>query len=115
MSTVDDILASLVDPPVPDADRAKYRPSVALEYLRPQQGVDCLAIEAANRCLGAAGEEFVLRFEVGRLVRADQDRLTARVEQVSETCGDGLAYDVLSFETSGRERLIEVKTPSYWR
>ena len=57
--TVDDILASLVDPPVPDADRAKYRPSVARERLRPQQGVDYLAIEATNRSLGAAGEEFV--------------------------------------------------------
>ena len=111
--TVDDILASLVDPPVPDADRAKYRPSVARERLRPQQGVDYLAIEAANRSLGAAGEEFVLRFEVARLVRAGQDRLAARVDRVSETRGDGLGYDVLSFETSGRERLIEVKTTSY--
>ena len=111
--TVDDILASLVDPPMPDADRAKYRPSVDRERLRSQQGVDYLAIEAANRSLGAAGEEFVLRFEVARLVRAGEDRLAARVERVSETCGDGLGYDVLSFETSGRERLIEVKTTSY--
>ena len=83
--TVDDILASLVDPPVPDADSTKYRPSVARERLRPQQGVDYLAIEAANRSLGAAGEEFVLRFEVARLVRAGQDRLAARVDRVSET------------------------------
>ena len=101
--TVDDILASLVDPPVPDADSTKYRPSVARERLRPQQGVDYLAIEAVNRSLGAAGEEFVLRFEVARLVRAGQDRLAARVDRVSETRGDGLGYDVLSFETSGRE------------
>ena len=111
--TVDDILASLVDPPVPDADRAKSRPSVARERLRLQQGVDYLAIEAANSSLGAAGEEFVLRFEIARLVRAGQDRLAAKVEWVSETCGDGLGYDVLSFEASGRERLIEVKTTSY--
>ena len=40
-------------------------------------------------------------------------RLAARVDRVSETRGDGLGYDVLSFETSGRERLIEVKTTSY--
>ena len=111
--TVDDILASLVDPPVPDTDRAQYRPSVGREHLRPQHGVDYLAIEAANRSLGAAGEEFVLRFEVARLARAGQERLAARVGRVSETRGDGLGYDVLSFETSGRERLIEVKTTSY--
>lgn len=111
--TVDDILASLVDPPQRDPDRAKYRPSLARERLRPQQGVDYLAIEANNRSLGAAGEEFVLRFEIARLVRAGNDRLASRVERVSETRGDGLGYDVLSFETSGRERLIEVKTTSY--
>lgn len=111
--TVDDILASLVDPPVRDPDRARYLPSVARERLRPQQGVDYLAIEARNRSLGAAGEEFVLRFEVARLVSAGQDRLARKVERVSETRGDGLGYDVLSFETSGRERLIEVKTTNY--
>ena len=111
--TVDDILASLVDPPVPDADRATYRPSVSSERVRPQQGLNYLAIEAANRSLGAAGEEFVRRFEVPRLVRAGQDRLATRVERVSETPGDGLGYDVLSFETSGRECLIEVKTTSH--
>ena len=27
--------------------------------------------------------------------------------------GDGLGFDVLSFETTGRERLIEVKTTAY--
>lgn len=110
--TVDDILASLVDPPARDPDRAKYRPSLARERLRPQ-GVDYLAIEANNRSLGAAGEEFVLRFEIARLVSAGNDRLASKVERVSETRGDGLGYDVLSFETSGRERLIEVKTTSY--
>ena len=86
---------------------------MARERLRPQQGVDYLAIEAANRSLGPAGEEFVLRFEVARLVRAGQERLAVMVELVSETRGDGLGYDVLSFEISGRERLIEVKTTSY--
>ena len=111
--TVDDILASLVDPPARDPDRDKYRPSLARERLRPQHGVDYLAIEASNRSLGAAGEEFVLRFEIARLISAGHDRLAGKVERVSETRGDGLGYDVLSFETSGRERLIEVKTTSY--
>ena len=111
--TVDDILASLVDPPARDPDRASYRQSVVREHLRPQQGVDYLAIEAANRSLGAAGEEFVVRFEVARLVSAGRERLAGQVERVSETRGDGLGYDVLSFETSGQERLIEVKTTGY--
>lgn len=111
--TVDDILASLVDAPARDPNRARYRPSLVRERPRPQHGVDYLAIEANNRSLGAAGEEFVLRFEIARLVRAGHDRLAGKVERVSETRGDGLGYDVLSFETSGQERLIEVKTTSY--
>ena len=38
-----------------------------------------------------------------------------RVDHVSQTKGDGLGYDVLSFEADGRERLIEVKTTSFAR
>lgn len=41
------------------------------------------------------------------------DHLADRVECVSETRGDGLGFDVLSFESSGEERLIEVKTTAY--
>lgn len=36
-----------------------------------------------------------------------------RIEHVSRTHGDGLGYDILSFETDGRERLIEVKTTAF--
>jgi len=40
------------------------------------------------------------------LQSAGRDDLAGKVEQVSETIGDGLGFDVLSFE----EKLIEVKT-----
>lgn len=80
-----------------------------------KSGVDYLALEARNRSLGAAGEEFVVHFEVARLLRARLDRLAARVERVSRTRGDAIGFDVLSFEESGRERLVEVKTTAYGR
>jgi len=32
---------------------------------------------------------------------------------VSETRGDGLGYDVLSFEANGKKRLMEVKTAAF--
>ena len=54
-----------------------------------------------------------MAFERARLIEARQERLAAAVERVSRTRGDGLGFDVLSFETSGRERLIEVKTTGY--
>jgi len=39
--------------------------------------------------------------------------LAERVEHVADTQGDGPSFDVLSFEESGRERLIEVKTTAF--
>ncbi len=78
--------------------------------------VDYLALEARNQSLGKAGEELVLRVEMDRLRREGASRLADRIEHVSHTRGDGLGYDVLSFESTGRERLIEVKTRrSTWR
>lgn len=35
------------------------------------------------------------------------------MDHVASTRGDGLGYDVLSFEESGSERLIEVKTTAF--
>lgn len=74
---------------------------------------DYLEREAANRSLGLAGEEFVLQFEHWRLVELGQKRLAEKVEHVSKLRGDGLGYDVLSFDLDGRERFIEVKTTTF--
>ena len=35
------------------------------------------------------------------------------LEHVSQSRGDGLGYDVVSFEADGRERFIEVKTTTF--
>lgn len=74
---------------------------------------DYLAQEARNRSLGLAGEQFVMELEARRLHAAGKKLLSERVEHASATQGDGLGYDVLSFEESGRERLIEVKTTAF--
>jgi hypothetical protein len=75
--------------------------------------VNYLAREAANRELGSRGEEFVLAFEHARLRQEGARALTDRIEHVARTKGDGLGFDVLSYETSGEERLIEVKTTRF--
>lgn len=69
--------------------------------------------EARNRSLGAAGEEFVVNYERARLIHAGQESLAAKIEHTSRVRGDGLGYDILSYERSGAERLIEVKTTKY--
>ncbi|MEO7200421.1 MAG: DUF3883 domain-containing protein [Dokdonella sp.] len=74
---------------------------------------DYLAREARNRSLGLAGELFVLELEARRLYAEGKRVLSERVEHVAVSQGDGLGYDILSFERDGRERLIEVKTTAF--
>jgi hypothetical protein len=76
---------------------------------------DYLEREARNRSLGLAGEQFVVQFEHWRLIQLGQPRLAERVEHVAQTQGDGLGFDVLSFESDGKERFIEVKTTTFGR
>lgn len=73
--------------------------------------VDFQAVEAANRSLGAAGEVAVVEFERRRLWLAGKRNLSERVRHVSAEDGDGLGFDILSFdEGTGRELYLEVKT-----
>ena len=69
--------------------------------------------ERERQHLGTAGEQFVIRFEQARLIHARRDNLASKVEHIAVTRGNGAGYDVLSFEATGQERLIEVKTTSY--
>ena len=71
--------------------------------------------EAQNSSLSLAGKEFVVEFAHWRLAHMGKHRLADRVEHVSVSKGDGLGYDVLSFESDGKERLIEAKTTTFGR
>lgn len=66
--------------------------------------------DARNRKLGALGELLVCERERAKLLRAGKTKLAEKVRHVSNLDGDGLGYDVRSFDVSGEERLIEVKT-----
>lgn len=66
--------------------------------------------DARNRALGRRGEELVYLSEQETLSRAGRDDLARKVRWVSDVEGDGAGYDILSFDPSGAERLIEVKT-----
>jgi hypothetical protein len=63
-----------------------------------------------NRTLGRAGEEFVLELERRRLTDAERSDLARKVRWIAVEEGDGAGYDILSFDPSGREQLLEVKT-----
>jgi Domain of unknown function (DUF3883) len=108
---VDDFSKVLVDAPEFDSKAAdsasRYIPN------RTPQKRDYFEREARNVSLGAAGEAFALNFEHQRLKTLGKSHLADRVEHVSVTKGDGLGFDILSFDASGRERFIEVKTTSF--
>ena len=68
-------------------------------------------IERLNRHLGELGEEFVIDYEKHNLEQAGKEKLSKQVEWVSKHRGDGLGYDIRSFDLeNGDEIFIEVKT-----
>ena len=97
-----------VEPPKLTAVREPRAPRIRTAVKR-----DYIDREARNASLGLAGEEFVVHYERWRLIKGGNERLANKVEHVAVSKGDGLGYDVLSFDVTGRERLIEVKTTSF--
>lgn len=111
LPSIPDLLKMQIAPPERDKEKTRlYDPSKRKIVVSKR---NYLEIEARNQSLGRAGEELILRFEHERLWRAGERRLADKIEHVSQTQGDGLGYDILSFETDGRERLIEVKTTRF--
>ena len=100
---------------VPPPIRKEVQTLVAEEAKRRTTFVrrNYLEMEARNHSLGRAGEQFLLNHERERLCRAGRRSLAKRIEHVSDTRGDHLGFDILSFETDGRERLIEAKTTRF--
>lgn len=72
---------------------------------------DFVRRDAENRRLGRLGEEWALEFERRRLHDVEKrPDLAKRVEWIADTRGDGAGYDIASFESDERPRLVEVKT-----
>lgn len=63
-----------------------------------------------NSKLGLEGELFIVFSEKQNLIEAEREDLANKVEHVSVEQGDGLGYDVLSFDLNGNSKFIEVKT-----
>lgn len=108
---LDDLRTVLVEPPKFATEAKEPNPRPYYSYVPKKR--DYLEREARNISLGKAGEEFVLNFEHRRLHELGQKKLAEKVEHVSVCKGDGMGYDILSFETDGREKYIEVKTTAF--
>jgi len=68
-----------------------------------------------NNEIGDQGEEFVLEFEIDRLIETlsiERTKAIQNVQHLSRLQGDGLGYDISSINEDGSPRYIEVKTTS---
>ncbi len=78
---------------------------------RKARKIDFAERDAANRRLAKLGEQFVVDLERYRLKAAGRDDLAQRVVWASQDIGDGLGFDILSFDDADdSERMVEVKT-----
>lgn len=101
-----ELTKTLVDP----ADARSERAKEVLDLLeRAEPTANYSEREARNSSWGSSGEEFVMGFERQRPTMLGADRFVDRVEHVSATKGDGLGFDVRSFD-DGSDRFIKVKT-----
>ncbi len=77
--------------------------------------VDWEKVRDRNNEIGDQGEEFILEFEIDRLVETlsiERTLATQNVQHLSRLQGDGLGYDIYSINDDGSPRYIEVKTTS---
>ena len=102
--------AAVLFEPAPVLRAEDAAESIALERL--VRKFDPAERDARNRVLGKQGEERILQSERARLRDAGRPDLARKVRWVSEEIGDGAGFDVLSFNLSSSERLLEVKTTS---
>jgi hypothetical protein len=67
---------------------------------------DFISQQRRNKKIGDKGEDLVLAYERKRCSPKYRDKII----HVSRSEGDGLGYDILSFDEAGNEKFIEVKT-----
>jgi len=100
--------SEVVEVPIPGPAPAKPKLEKTVE--RIARKYNHAERDARNRKLGQLGEQLVWERERKKLMKAGKDDLAGKVRLVSQLDGDGVGYDIRSFEQSGEERLIEVKT-----
>ncbi len=97
----------IVDPP----EKITHpKPTTKPWLSRKGKRIDFAERDARNRQLGSLAEQFVFDLERYRLNLAGRDDLAQKVLWASKDIGDGLGFDILSFdETNDSERMLEVK------
>jgi hypothetical protein len=101
-NSIEDISIEVVPAPLPQQKQAS-------KFITPSK-IDFIEKEIRNKHLGLLGELFILKSEIEFLKSNGKDDLAAKVQHVSVEIGDGLGFDILSYDLLGKEKKIEVKT-----
>lgn len=91
---------------IKELEATPYQPQMSLEFgSKP----DYRENQKQQKEIGNAGETFVMTYEKERVKKIDE-KLEEKVEWTSNIKGDGLGYDIQSFDDDGNTIYIEVKT-----
>jgi len=101
----DDLSLIFVPPPVIPRKKRKAVPKE-----RKGRKYDYQKQDFENEVLGLKGEEYVFEIEKRRLKLLGLHLLAKKIKWVSKEQGDGLGYDIASFQDDGEPLFIEVKT-----
>lgn len=85
-------------------------PKARTAFERVARKFDPALRDQLNRSLGLAGEQLIYEREKQLLIDQDRVDLARKVRWVSQEDGDGAGYDIKSYDATGAERWIEVKT-----
>ncbi|MCH5265771.1 MAG: DUF3883 domain-containing protein [Lachnospiraceae bacterium] len=80
---------------------------------RVNKDTDYTRRQKNKKKIGDIGEKLVMQLEYEKLINLGQKNLADKIKHVSKTEGDGLGYDIVSYEKIGgtfKEIYIEVKT-----
>lgn len=79
-------------------------------YSRSPIKINYLEREQSNAKLGFLGEKLILNYEKWNLKRMGKDKLAEQVEWIAHLEGDGAGFDILSKNSNGSDKYVEVKT-----
>lgn len=82
----------------------------SITYNESYQKQDYAQIQKMKKFWGDNGEDWVKKNEQLKLKECGRNDLAEKIEHVSVTKGDGLGYDIVSFDKNGNKIFIEVKT-----
>lgn len=98
----------IIEPSLVETKAFKYAAMENNQHLI-KGNVDYIEQNIRNKDLGILGERFIYNYEMEK-VKSYNLPVTKKVIWVAKDVGDGLGYDILSYDNEGKEMYIEVKT-----